>query len=112
MKRLFIETNVFRKLLDNIGDLKLENQIKEMILRAPSQGQLIVGTGGLRKLRIAKGGFGKSGGYRVLYLDLPTHEVTYLILIYDKSVSDNINDLESRQLAKMVREIKNGYKSR
>lgn len=112
MKRLFVETNVFKGLLDGIGDKGLEKRLKDEILKGPDAGDLIVGTGGLRKLRVAKRGQGKSGGYRVIYLDLPGAEVTYLVLIYEKSVLDNISDEVKKQLAQLVKEIKDGHKSK
>ena len=44
---------------------KLENEIANN----PSIGKVIRGTGGLRKMRFALGGSGKSGGTRILYVD-------------------------------------------
>jgi hypothetical protein len=67
VKRRFVETNVFKSLLDGIDDRGLERRLKGDILNCPEAGDVIVGTGGLRKLRVAKSGQGKSGGYRVIY---------------------------------------------
>ncbi len=80
--RLFIETMVFKRLLDQEADKELEKRIKDEILKNPNKGAIIQGTGGLRKIRVGKKleGKGKSGGHRVLYLDLPDPRVTYFNL--------------------------------
>lgn len=109
MKRMFVETGVFRALLDQIEDRELERMIKNEILKCPEKGDVISGGGGIRKLRIANSlrGKGKSGGYRVLYLDLPRQERTYLLLIYDKDELENISSVQKIQLKKLVEVIKN-----
>lgn len=109
MKRLFIETQVFRILLDQCEDQDLEMIIKNEILKYPLKGDMISGCGGIRKLRIANQvrGKGKSGGYRVLYLDLPQQEKTYLLLIYDKDDLENITSMQKGQLKKLVGDLKN-----
>jgi len=71
MKRIFIETEGFRKQQNNFGDDSLLSTIQNDILQNPKQGKVIIGTGGVRKLRIRKGSKGKRGGFRVIYLDLP-----------------------------------------
>ncbi len=111
MQRLFIETQVFKKLLDSTNMDWLEKSIKDEILKDPTKGSVIIGTGGLRKIRIAKDDSGKSGGYRVIYLDLPSVEITYLLLLFDKSVSENINSDTKKKLINLVQEIKDEIKS-
>lgn len=114
MIRLFIETVVFRRLLDQEEDKELEKLIKDELLKNPEKGAVIKGTGGLRKIRVAKKaeGKGKSGGYRVLYLDLPEPEVTYLILIYDKDEMENISATQRELIRKQIEGIKNAYKKK
>ena len=45
-------------------------QLEEILLENPQKGDVIEGTGGARKLRIQIGNHGKSGGGRVIYLDV------------------------------------------
>ncbi len=61
MKRIFIETDYFQDGLNAESDKWLENRIKTDLLKNPAKGDLIVGSGGFRKLRISKLGRGKSG---------------------------------------------------
>ena len=43
------------------------DQIDELIAERPDAGVLIPGTGGIRKIRVARKGMGKRGGARVIY---------------------------------------------
>lgn len=110
MERLFVETTIFQKTLDNLKLKELEKVIKDEILKDPAAGDVVQGTGGIRKIRIAKPGQqGKSGGYRVLYLDLPNVEVIYLFLVFDKSVMGNIPAAQKKVIKAMVEELKNEW---
>jgi hypothetical protein len=63
---------------------------------------IIEGTGGLRKLRVAGKGKGKSGGYRVIYLDLPDRQKTFLLDIYSKGDQENITPEDKIALKKLA----------
>ena len=66
---------------------------------------MVSGSGGCRKVRWSRGGSGKRGGVRVIYFTGVTAEEIWLLLIYAKSVRDNIPG----HLLKAVREeIENG----
>lgn len=69
-------------------------------------GDLIEGTGGLRKLRFGKGNKGKSGGVRVIYYYHDLHMPTLLITIFAKNEKDNLSKAERNALAEVVDEIK------
>lgn len=66
------------------------------------------GTGGLRKLRMADAGRGKGkrGGLRVIYLDLPDAERTYLLALYDKGEKADISADEKKGLRELVKILK------
>ena len=77
----------------------------------PGKGRLIQGTGGLRKARIAARGKGKSGGARVIYLDLPRHRVIYLLWIYDKGEANDLTAAQKNELKAIAMAIKQEYRS-
>jgi hypothetical protein len=104
--RTFIEVPLFTKLIEEIGDRVLLKRIQDEILKQPSKGDVIPGSGGVRKVRIGKEGSGKSGGYRVIYLDLPDKHLTYLITVYDKRVSDNITDEQKKLIKALAQRLK------
>ena len=95
---------MFSARLDNVNRAaELLVLIESEILENPEAGALMPGCGGVRKLRVKDPGLaeGKSGGYRVLYLDLSDRERTYLITLYGKREADNI----SAEGKKLVRGI-------
>jgi hypothetical protein len=76
----------------------------------PEKGQIVQGTGGLRKARIAARGKGKRGGARVIYLYLETARVIYLLYVYDKGEADDLTADEKRDLRAMAEAIKQEYR--
>ena len=74
----------------------------------PKAGDLMEGTGGVRKLRWARGGQGKSGGVRVIYYWLKEDGQIYMLLVYPKSEKDNLTDRETAILRDLVKELCHG----
>lgn len=71
----------------------------------PEVGEVVPGSGGCRKVRWSRGGTGKRGGVRVIYFTRLACGELWLLLVYAKSVRDNIPG----HLLKAVREeIENG----
>jgi len=83
-------------------------QLQETLLQNPKAGDVIRGTNGLRKIRIAFEGQGKSGSGRVAYVDFTVHEIIYLITAYPKNVKDNLSKAERNKIAKMIVRLENG----
>ena len=110
MKRLFVESSVFKKLIDGIENGDIERTIKNEILKDPSKGDIIIGTGGFRKIRVGKEGKGKSGGYRIIYFDASEYEVVYLYLLIDKSIKVDLTGKDKKWLMDQSQEIKRGLK--
>lgn len=107
MRRLFVEATSFQKRVDKAGQAALM-AIQQAIMKTPDAGALMQGTGGLRKLRIADAerGKGKRGGFRVIYLDLPDFERTYLLALYDKGEKEDISSDEKKGLRELVKILK------
>jgi hypothetical protein len=57
----------------------------------PNQGDVIAGSGGLRKVRWARAGMGKRGGARVIFFTRNERGQVVLLLVYAKSKFDNID---------------------
>lgn len=68
----------------------------------PKDGNLIEGTGGIRKLRWGRGGRGKSGGVRVIYYYHSDVMPLYLLALFAKNEQDNLSKAERNDLAKLV----------
>lgn len=73
----------------------------------PEAGSIIVGTGGVRKIRVQAHGKGKSGGARVCYIDYVTKEKIYLLTAYGKDEKDNLSLEERAAIKEVVKLLKN-----
>ena len=108
MTRLFVYTAPFRSCWKAMGlndeDLLV---LEEILLDNPQKGDVIEGTGGARKLRISlNDNRGKSGGGRVIYLDVFEKERLYLLFAYPKNVQENLTAEQKNAIKKLIDEIK------
>ena len=107
MTREYVYTEPFRKCWKAMGlsenDLK---KLEEILLENPQLGDVIEGTGGARKMRIQIENRGKSGGGRVIYVDVFEKEKLYFLLAYPKNVQDNLTPDQKKQVRKLVEAIK------
>ena len=87
-----------------LGDNDLQ-YLQSELLKNPQIGKVIKGTGGLRKMRFAFPGRGKSGSSRVLYIDFVCAEIIYLIFAYPKNEKDNLTDEERNNIKKIIERL-------
>ena len=95
MKREIVSTQVFDRLWQELG--QTEEQLRDLqnyLVNNPEAGDLIQGTGGLRKVRFQAEGKGKRGGCRVLYVDFIYYEKIYLMSVYHKSTKTDLTEKE------------------
>lgn len=107
MTRKFIYTEPFRRCWKAMGlndDSLLV--LEAALLENPQMGDVIEGTGGARKIRIQLEGRGKSGGGRVIYLDVFEQENLYLLFAYPKSVQENLTADQKKAIRKMIEAIR------
>ena len=82
-----------------------EDERSELIFflsASPKAGAVIDGTGGIRKLRWAREGKGKSGGVRIIYFFRNEAMPLYLLTLYGKNEKDDLADSERKDLAKLA----------
>ena len=101
----FIETRIFTKQIDEIASDDELKDLQKALIANPVAGDMIVGTGGLRKIRMATGGRGKSSGARVIYF-IATEEIIYLVLAYPKSTKVSLNAAEKSTLKELTKKLK------
>ena len=78
----------------------------------PEAGDIIIGTGGVRKLRWAAKGKGKSGGVRVIYYYHNENIPLFLIAGYAKSNKANLSPTEKNTVRKLVSALVEIYRSK
>ena len=72
------------------------------LMTRPDAGTVIPGSGGLRKVRWAAKGHGKSGGVRVIYFWWISNEKILFLDIYAKNAKENLTADEIAKLRKKV----------
>ncbi len=99
-----VETSVFTR---QIRGLLKDDDYKELQARLvanPLAGTVIRGSGGLRKVRWAIGGRGKSGGIRVIYYYVAPDDRLFMLAAYSKGAKEDLTDKEVAALRKLVKE--------
>lgn len=79
------------------------NDLIAFLATRPEAGDIMEGTGGVRKVRWAREDKGKSGGVRVIYYFHSEGMPLYLLTLYGKSEKDNLSAGERNELAKLVK---------
>lgn len=82
---IFIETTMFTKLLPKYLADDEYRALQWYLLVCPDAGDLVRGSGGLRKIRWAPEGKGKRGGIRVMYYWKKSAKEIWLLTLYSKS---------------------------
>ena len=100
----FVETHIFTR---RVVEMLTEREFIELqaeLVGDPEGGDLIQGTGGLRKLRWREShrSKGKRGGVRVIYYWYSAGDLIYLLLIYSKSEQGDLSPKEKQLLHKLV----------
>lgn len=102
---LFIETPTFTRMIvallsdDDYAALQTDLAVN------PERGDLIRSGGGIRKLRWAAQGRGKSGGIRVIYYWVRQDGRILMLLAYPKSRKDTLTAAETATLRRLVKEL-------
>ncbi len=105
MRALFVELPAFAKYrADYLGDEEFR-RLQQSMLKNPEAGDVIEGTGGLRKLRHGdpRRGKGKRGGLRVIYYWWDGGRQFWLFTLYDKDEMENLSADEKKVLKGMLK---------
>ena len=85
------------------------NVLIDVLAAEPECGDLIQGTGGLRKVRFGVGGKGKRGSLRVVYYFYNDTMPLFLLTVFAKNERDNLSKAERNALAKVARTLRESY---
>ena len=98
------ETSVFTRQVQKLLDPESYRLLQLRLVAEPDAGDLIRGTGGLRKIRWEAAGRGKRGGVRVVYYWARKHNVILLLIIYGKNQQDDLTAGQRAVLKKLITE--------
>lgn len=113
MKRQIVQTRVFEKKIKSlISKRKLLaddfEEFKKSLAENPNKGDVIPGTGGIRKIRLKSSTKGKQGGFRVCYLDVEGGLILFLLFMYSKNDQENLSQAQKKELKQLAEAIKRG----
>lgn len=103
---VFIETVLFSNYLHNYLNDDEYRKLQSYLIEQPESGDLIIGTGGLRKLRWLLNGKGKRSGIRVIYYWRASEEQIYLFTLYAKNEMSDLSSADKKALKVMLEDCK------
>lgn len=97
-----IETPVFSRKAGGLLSDDEREELAAFISQNPAIGSVVRGSGGIRKVRWARAGSGKSGGVRVIYYNQLSHEEIWLLTLYAKNERATIPAHELRLIKEAI----------
>jgi hypothetical protein len=101
-----VETTPFTRKADKILTTEEKDDLIKFLAANPCEGEEIVGTGGVRKVRFASHGKGKSGGVRVIYYYYDDTMPLFALLIYAKGEQADLTPDQKRVVTTMAATLK------
>jgi hypothetical protein len=86
----FIEARAFERMLPYYLDDDEYAEFQQYMVDHPDAGDVIPGSGGVRKLRWKMAGTGKGGGVRVIYFVRYKPDELWMLAIYAKARQENM----------------------
>lgn len=100
----FIETPLFTRIIKDFLPDEHYRLLQLTLLLRPEAGDLIRGSGGLRKIRWSIPGGGKRGGLRIIYYWDVSEDILYMLLPYKKSKQEDLTPEQLKILRRLVKE--------
>ena len=107
-----VETSVFARRAEKLLTAEEYDELLFYLASHPQAGDEVPGTGGIRKIRFASHGRGRSGGVRAIYYFYDAENPLYALLVYGKNEQANLTPEQKRGLSAMAAEIKAAAKAR
>lgn len=113
IERMFVYGTAFSRVWKELGfcddDLR---RLENSLLQNPKIGDVIRGTGRMRKMRFAFPYRGKRGSVRVCYVDFEKYEILYLLAIFAKNEQENLSAAECNSLKKQIDRLEESLQRR
>ena len=107
-----VETSAFVRRAEKLLTLEEHDELLFYMALHPGSGGEIPGTGGVRKLRFAAKGRGKSGGVRAIYYFFDEENPLYALLLYGKNEQVNLTPQQKKEMTALAAAIKTAARER
>lgn len=107
-----LETPIFTRRADALLSVEDRADLIATLAAAPQAGAVIPGLGGIRKMRFAPSGQGKSGGFRVIYYLLDDDTPVLALLLYGKNEQVNPTSDQKKAMIRLVEVLKRAARER
>ena len=97
-----VESPIFQRLWPRYWDEDERGEFAAFIAANPDAGAVIRGSGGVRKVRWAREGSGKSSGMRIVYLTRNDLGEIYLLTLYAKSETSSISTATLKEIRRAL----------
>ena len=101
---VIIETSIFTRQVTRLLDEDEYRLLQSILVNRPDAGDVIPGSGGLRKFRWGLGERGKRGGVRVIYYWVVRQERLVMLVMYPKNERDDLTKDQLKILRKIIEE--------
>jgi hypothetical protein len=108
---IFVETTQFTRLITGLVTDEDYAAFQQLLAEFPDKGALMVGCGGVRKVRMAVKGKGTSGGARIIYLYIPNRHLIYLLTLFTKNDAANLSAEGKKAVRTLAEAIKHAHRS-
>ena len=100
----FIESSIFERIRPAYLDDDEYSELQQFLMQNPEVGELIPGSGGVRKARWVRAGMGKRGGLRIIYYVRYEPNEFWMLTLYAKAKRENVPAHILRQLLEVFRD--------
>lgn len=105
-----VELPEYIKCAERLLDETERNRLIDYLAAHPESGKIMQGTGGIRKIRWARKGKGKSGGVRIIYYFHNETMPLFLLTMFGKNEKENLKKSERNELYVLTKRIVELYK--
>ncbi len=100
-----VEFAAYRRRADELFTADEQDAVVDLIAHDPTCGDVIQGTGGLRKVRVGRGTKGKRGGARVIYYFYNPDHPILLLALYAKNEKSDLSAQDQKTYVALVKEL-------